>query len=274
VTIAIAAITNPDDVIVCVSDRMISFGDAYPADDNAIVKAIRLSEQWTAAWSTNNVAFILPIVEELRRRFDAKIQWDGAEAANELAAVYSETLQREFVAEHLSRFNYKTIDQFRTEGRSDLGDHFTDLLVELGRFDLGTSFLFFGHDKQTHAKLFSVEGPGRVVDLNALKYGVIGSGYHMANASLRWPPPLSFLLEDTIYRLLEAKFSAETATGVGKTTTVALRNRDGLVTLLPRNEIEEIGKIWKREVADVPSPPEAIELLEKSRAVNEAAGTR
>jgi hypothetical protein len=47
-TIAIAAITNPDDVVVCVSDRMISFGDIVPADDNAIAKAIYLSDQWNA----------------------------------------------------------------------------------------------------------------------------------------------------------------------------------------------------------------------------------
>jgi len=105
VTIAIAAITNPDDVIVCASDRMISYGDAYPADDNAIVKAIQLSDQWTAAWSSNNIAYILPIVEEVRRWLDAKIEWKGAEAATEFAAVYSELLHKEFVAEHLSRFN-------------------------------------------------------------------------------------------------------------------------------------------------------------------------
>ena len=96
----------------------------------------------------------------------------------------------------------------------------------------------------------------------------------MAMASLRWPPSLNYLLENTIYRLLEAKFSAETAGGVGKTTTVALRNKEGRVELLPRTEIEEIRKIWQRDVAQVPDPPAAIELLEKSRAVTDIAGER
>jgi hypothetical protein len=132
----------------------------------------------------------------------------------------------------------------------------------------------FGHDKQKQPKLYEIECPGHVIDRNALKFAVIGSGHDMAMASLRWPPPLNFLLEDTIYRLLEAKFAAETASGVGKTTTVALRNREGRVALLPRNEIEEIRAIWKKDVADVPSPPAALKLLEKSKAVKDVAGDR
>ena len=273
-TIAIAAITNPEDVIVCVSDRMLSFGDFFQAEDNAIVKAIRLHDQWTLAWAANNVSVILPIVEEIRQRLDAKkVDWTRREAADALADVYLERAHKEFVSTHLSKLGYKNMEEFRSQGRIDLGDNnFTDILIELGRFDLGAVFLLFGHDKQKHGKLYCVEGPGRAVDCNALKYAVIGSGQNMAMASLRWPPPLNFLLENTIYRLLEAKFSAETATGVGKTTTVALRNREGHVTLLQRSEIEEIRRIWRRDVADVPDPPEAIAILEKSHAVREVAG--
>jgi len=149
-----------------------------------------------------------------------------------------------------------------------------ELCVELARFDLGTSFLLFGHDQHKHAKLFRIDGPGHAIDLNALKFGVIGSGYDMAMASLRRPPPLNFLLENTIYRILEAKFSAETATGVGETTTVVLRNREGIVTLLPRPEIEAIRKIWREQVADQADPPDAIAIIEASSAVKDAAGER
>lgn len=266
VTIAIAAITNPDDVIVCVSDRMIPFGDVFQADDNAIVKAIRLHEQWTGAWATNKLDVILPIVEEGRRHLDAKVQWElGGEAAEALADAYLDITHKEFVATHLSRFGYKTIHEFRTQGRVDLGDHFTDLCIELGRFDLGAGFLLFGHDRQKHGKLFEIESPGHVIDRNALKYGVIGSGHDMALASLR-RRPLNFLLENTIYRLLEAKFSAETATGVGKPTTVALRNRDGRIALLPRHEIDAVRAIWEETVKQA-DPCEAIKIVEQSRAV-------
>jgi hypothetical protein len=253
---------------------MISFGDAYPADDNAIVKAIYLSEQWTGAWATNRLHAILPIVEETRRRLDRTALWAAREAAEAMASAYAEFAQREFVSLRLSQYGYKTIEEFREKGRTELGEHFIELCIELDRFDMHTSFLLFGHDEQKHGKLFQIEHPGHVIDCNALKYAVIGSGYDMAMASLRWPPPLTFLLEDTIYRLLEAKFSAESATGVGSATTVVLRNRDGFVYLLTRAEIEEVKRIWKRDVADVPSPPAAIELLEKSHSVRKVAGER
>jgi len=273
-----AAITNPDDVIVCVSDRMISWGDHFPADDNAILKAIHLYDQWTCAFSTNSLNYVLPIVEETRRRFKTnppKLQWDGPEAAATMADAYADFFHREFAAAYLSKFGYKTVEEFRRSGRGDLTpEHFTDLCVELGRFDLGTSFLLFGHDRYKLPKLYQIDGPSHVIDCNALKMGVIGSGQSMAMASLRWPPPLTHLLEDTIYRLLEAKFASETATGVGKTTTAVLRNREGLVSVLTRDEVDEIRDIWKRDVADVPSPPAAIQLLEKSDAVMKVAGDR
>lgn len=276
VTIAIAAIANPDDVIVCVSDRMISFGDNFPAEDNALVKAIYLHDQWTCAFATNRLPFVLPIIQATRARFNdpLKLSWDGREAAEAMASAYSELLQGEFAELYLKRYGYKTVDEFRQNGRADLGEHFTELCIELDRFDLHTSFLFFGHDKQKHARIFEVDSPGHVIDRNALKFAVIGSGHDMAMASLRWPPPMTFFLEDTIYRLLEAKFAAETATGVGKMTTVALRNREGRITLLPRSDIDEIREIWKRCVANVPSPSKAIELLENSKAVKDVAGER
>jgi hypothetical protein len=273
VTIAIAAITKPDDVIVCVSDRMISFGDSLPADDNAVFKAIKLNDQWEVAWATNTVNVILPIVDEVRKRFAAKPPMSGIEAAHGVAAVYSEMLQGQFVAQHLSRFGYTTVELFRKEGRADLGDdQFRDLCAELSRFDLaGTSFLLYGHEDRLRPRLFEICDPGKPVDLNMLGHGVIGSGYDMARASLRRRPFMG--LEDTIYRLLEAKFSAETATGVGRTTTLLLRNKEGVVELLPNEVVEKIRSIWE-ESRKQPNPPEAIKLIEASPAVIRVAGER
>lgn len=273
VTIVIAAITKPDDVIVCVADRMISFGDSVPAHDNASLKAYRLSNQWELAWSANNVNLVQPIVDIARKQINDAHQWDGPDAARIVAEAYSEVLHKEFVATYLSRFGYKTMEQFRTEGRSDLGDQFTELCIELtARFALGVSFILFGHDKQKQPKIYEIDDPGRVGDRNMLQRAVIGSGHDMAMAALLWPPPMTSSLEDSVYRLLEAKFFAETATGVGKTTTAFLKNKDGRVMLLPGDEIKKIRAIWKTEVADVPAPQNAVNLLEKSPVLREVSG--
>ena len=246
---------------------MVSFGDIHPADDNALLKAIRLNDQWDLAFAANNLNVIWPIVEEAKKRIDPNVLKDGREIADLFAAAYSNILQKEFFQEHIARFGYHDFAHFRADGHNDLGHHFDDLCIELARYDIGASFLLFGHDTQRKATLFGIEGPGRVIDHNLLQYAVIGSGQAMAMASLRWPPKINFLLGDTLYRALEAKFSAETATGVGRTTTAILRNADGSVQILSREEVEDIRAIWKREVADVPSPAEAIKIIDESSAV-------
>jgi hypothetical protein len=274
VTIVLAAVTKPENVIVCVADRMISFGDTVPAHDNASLKAIRLSGQWEIAWAANDVNLVGPIAAVAREQINDSRLWDGPDAARIVAEAYSEVLHREFVATHLSRFGYKNMEQFRTEGRNDLGDQFIDLCVELGRFALQVQFILFGHDTHKHPKIYEINDPGRVEDRNMLQRAVIGSGHDMAMAALLWPPPMSSLLDDTVYRLLEAKFFSETASGVGRMTTAFLRNRDGHVTMLSRDEIEQIRTIWKEEVADVKSPHAALDLIQKSRAFREIVGER
>jgi len=271
-TIVLAAVTKPENVIVCVADRMISFGDTVPAHDNASLKAIRLNNQWEIAWAANDVNVVGPIAAIARLQIHDGYLWDGPDAARIVAEAYSDVLHREFVAIHLSRFGYKNMEQFRTEGRNDLGDQFIDLCVELGRFALGVELILFGHDTQKQPKIYEIHDPGRVEDRNMLQRAVIGSGHDMAMASLLWPPPMSPLLDDTVYRLLEAKFFSETASGVGKMTTVFLRNRDGHVTMLSREEIEQIRTIWKTEVADVASPKSALDVVRKSRAFREVVG--
>jgi hypothetical protein len=61
---------------------------------------------------------ILPIIEETRRLFADRTnaQWDAREAADEMASVYSELWQREFVVTCLSWWHGRTLDR-RSDGR-------------------------------------------------------------------------------------------------------------------------------------------------------------
>jgi len=58
VTIAIAAVTTPDDYIVTVSDRMISYGDVTQAEDNATMKAQGISKHWGVMFLCNRCSNI------------------------------------------------------------------------------------------------------------------------------------------------------------------------------------------------------------------------
>jgi hypothetical protein len=99
-----------------------------------------------------------------------------------------------------------------------------------------------------------------------LRYAVIGSGYYMASASLR-RKRMTGELEATIYRLLEAKFSAETATGVGRGTTLVTFNADGKFGMLNRDQVKAIRDIWENTLKE-PTPEAAYEIISKSLAVS------
>jgi hypothetical protein len=272
-TIAIATVTIPEDVIVCVSDRMISFGDDFQAEDNALLKANRLDGHWELVWAASDINLVPPIIAKFRQIMpDDGSRKSGEAVAQAMAKVYSDVFKATFVARHLSRFGYKTFEQFRTQGRDELGDHFTELCVQLSRFSLGVEFIIYGHDLKHGARIFEIRDPGEVVDQNLLKFAVIGSGHNMALASLRSRYTQRTFVSESVYDLLCAKFSAETARGVGKTTTVLLLNREGTIRLLPRTEIDQIRAIWDDARKKNAHPPEAIDLIAKSVAIKDVAG--
>ena len=65
-------------------------------------------------------------------------------------------------------------------------------------------------------------------------YAAIGSGTLMALAALN-KKPIGPTLADTVYRVVDAKFSSETARDVGKKTHVITLNKD-------RNELHPVPK--------------------------------
>jgi hypothetical protein len=86
----------------------------------------------------------------------------------------------------------------------------------------------------------------------------------MARASLA-RKSLSRNLFTTIYQVLDAKFSAETAASVGKSTTVLLQRGDGTFAFLSKEVISKARGIWERERQNL-APKDAIEEIEKSGA--------
>jgi hypothetical protein len=63
-------------------------------------------------------------------------------------------------------------------------------------------------------------------------------------SSLSWD---SSSLEETIYRVLEAKFVAENAPGVGKTTVLQLLDDSGVGPIFTDAFISPIKSIWERK---------------------------
>jgi hypothetical protein len=263
VTIAIVAVTAQED-FVCVTDRAISYGDVNPTTDNAVVKNIKISANWSFAYSASDIKHVLPILEDVRYVLKDKINATALLADDintTFSDVYARRAGREFIDSRLRKLGYKSIEEFRHEGRSDLGDnYYFELMKELSDESLSeTTFIVYGYDEHGVYNLFEVSPPGRISDKRILRYAVIGSGFYMANSSLRMRP-LDFGAGQLIYRLLAAKFSAETALGVGKSTTLSLKSRGKNDWFLGPQVIEDIRGVWEKEIKK-PEPQEAMEIL-------------
>ena len=133
----------------------------------------------------------------------------------------------------------------------------------MNQADLGVEFIVYGYENAVTPQLFEVNGKAEVIDRMAMRYAVVGSGYWMASASLK-RKPLAIDFNSMVYRLLEAKFSAETASGVGKRTTVKFKRRDQHDWAMWPGQIEEIRGIWEATMCH-PEPSQAVEIVGKIR---------
>jgi 20S proteasome alpha/beta subunit len=266
VTIGIVALTVPDDYIVAVSDQMISYADFFPAADQGAMKVLQIADNWYMSFAGDTSAFKRVAIELIRRLKPLNNGMLDRDAVAQMASeTYADVLHAEFAARNLLQIGYRNVDEFRKDGRQELGpDVFAEHLQKLAEFDLGVELIVFGYCKG-RSRVFQVFNPGRF-DMGPVEgYAAVGSGYYMAMGSLRQRPLLRSL-EDVIYRLLEAKFSAETAAGVGRCTTLVIINRDGDKREMQASDIEEIRKVWEATRA-APIPTEAFDIISKSRAV-------
>jgi hypothetical protein len=124
--------------------------------------------------------------------------------------------------------------------------------------------LVYGFDKKGSSHIFVVANPGFSTDHDLLGYAVIGSGTYMATASLR-RKRMPYDRASVAYRLLEAKFSAETASGVGASTTcfTMTRHKEKITTKsIGYGSIDKLKGIWK-SVLEQPEPKEALDIISK-----------
>ncbi len=221
-TICIAAVTKHGmgGDIVAVSDRMISAtDDSVQATET--LKSRKISKAWAVMFAGEGNLF-LPIVRAVTERLDQteEVEHDLHTVRDAVTGVYAGLFDAEFTARYLVRYNIPSITAFRTSGLAQFGKQkFEHICDDIDRFDLGIELLVYGFDKKGAPHIFQVANPGFFTDHNLLGYAVIATGTYMATASLR-RKKMPYDRASIVYRLLEAEFSAETASGVGQSTTL------------------------------------------------------
>lgn len=220
-TVAIAAISDSDGTIVTASDTMISYDDTMPATEHGGFKVRSIAARWALMFAANDIDLFIPMVRAIREKLgsrDAIAEADTPVIKEAVVGAYRDFFVSAVTAEHLARFGFKNVADFMENGREQFGDQlFGNMADRVDTYDLGISLMAYGFDTLRSPHIFIVSNPGIVRDCDYLRYGVIGSGRAMASASMR-RSSIAGEFSYVGYRVLEAKFSAETASGVGKST--------------------------------------------------------
>jgi 20S proteasome alpha/beta subunit len=261
-TVGIVAIAEDDKHIVVACDRMLSHGDIIQAADDGALKARRIAKKWGITFAGDASKF-KPVVDRAFNHLpDINGDCSEQEVRNALISAYREELECMIVANLFSRIGYTSTAEFLKSGLSQLGDAvFQSILRKTENADLGITFLVHGFDKLSTPHVFQISNPGAFVSHDLIGCAAIGSGIYMATASLRRRPPKGSL-ESTVYRVLEAKFSSETANGVGRSTSLLIQNSEGNGTFLSNEVVEKIRASWLK-VNQRPDPKSAIDYLAK-----------
>jgi hypothetical protein len=70
------AVTEPDQIIVCVTDKMISFDDIHQASEDAAIKIWGVHADWIASFAANDVSVLWPVLRRVRANLAREVRYD------------------------------------------------------------------------------------------------------------------------------------------------------------------------------------------------------
>jgi hypothetical protein len=247
-TVCIAAIASnsetDEEYIVTASDRMLATQE-FSGDDIAI-KSTFIAKEWGLMYAAEDVSYVTPISCNTRAMlYPKRLHVHADEVAGTLAMAYQRQIEQEATAKYLSRYRL-TMREFLKNGAKLFPQaQYEDMHREIRNLRLGCEFLAYGFDDSPH--IFRVIEPGKIVYEDESGFAAIGSGWYSAVSTLFFHGVnTSMELWEVVYHVLEAKFMAESAPGIGVETSCQILNQDGTFTSVFDSAIDEIRRVWTR----------------------------
>lgn len=245
-TVCIAAVAELED-IVTVTDKKLSKG--FYSSEDASIKTQFLIGDWATMLAGKIEQFqgFLPVFygalgNNFHPRFD--------DVAGLLTTAYQKFTQQLATEKILGKFDLDVPTFLKC--RPELGDALYErLFLEISKVEVGFDLLVFGYHEE-YPRIFIVSNPGadnpsHVTYCDEFGFGVIGDGYLMAESTLYALKQKSDTsLATTLYNCLCAKFSAETATDVGKETFAEVHRDAHTAVEIPQAFIRQVRKEWDR----------------------------
>lgn len=240
-TVCIAAIH--DGSIINVSDRMISAG--FTSSDAVAVKLKGLGQRWVIMYAGNDISPIVPITIKANENLATSGTSDLIGISESVCKAYSDVLAANTVKQVLSPYGF-TLTDLRRDGKSQLPERtFERLLESIGAASLDLTLLVAGFD-ESGPHIFTVSSPGIPEFHDATGFWAIGSGQFQALSMLFTGYSISLTAGEAFYRVMEAKFTAESAPGVGKETVPIIMVKTGHAVSVTFDTVDSIRTQWEK----------------------------
>ena len=256
-TLCIAAICNNGRNVICASDGMLSDMASGASGDVGAKKGVWFGDwMFLFAGHLHNCDLIM---EEVRlQNIKDKDCLSRAGIQTTLRNAYKRHLAKWSADRFLAQY-YPTMEEFRRKGRSEFGD---ERFAELSRAmetdaqqNYGEQIIAVGYGKTVHAAaVFRIDGSG-LSSHNLEGFTAIGSGATSALSTLLTSGYSRDLpLEEALYMVCAAAFSAEGRDGVGPLRLLAVvHKRDEKEPkeklpgeLIQPDEIAKLRRAWDR----------------------------
>ena len=232
-TICISAMCEPkigERYIITACDKMVSMSGYFSGDD-VVRKIDPVAYGWTSMIAGNDVSPAIPIIGRVEEYIDANPDAESLSSMTKHFKLAYREYRLELIEDDILGPSGFTWDTFRQDAKAQLTDQmYARMLDQIRAYELDLSFIVSGFDAEGRSHIFTVSNPGKCDYYDKLGFWAIGSGQHQAIASMfanRYGKHTS--LETCVAKVLAAKLTAETASGVGKTTWLMVHLAD------PRN---------------------------------------
>ena len=259
VTVCIGALCEHGKAIVSVSDNKVSFRDF--SGEHMSLKNEPFWGQWTVMSSGDDVSHVTPIVDRayeqladlLHVRQKSKGKKRPTLSQREVVDALDEACHWQLTGEIerivLRRFGI-SIAEFTSKGKTYFtDDEHADICRRIEAIDLGQLVLLLaGFDRYGQGHLWTIDGLSAPRNYDQLGVFAIGSGAKSALSSIAFHSSQRHVrfgsndVNRTIYFALAAKFMAESASDVGR-STFALISRAGRGVRPKREFIDDIDAV-------------------------------
>ncbi len=229
-TICISAMCEPtrdERYIVTACDKMVSMSGYFSGDD-VVRKIDPVAYGWTSMIAGNDVSPAIPILDKVEEYTDENPDPETLSSMTKHFKLAYKGHRLEVIEDEILGPSGFTWDTFRRDAKAQLTDQaYARMLDQIRAYELDLSFIVSGFDAAGHPHIFTVSNPGKCDYYDKLGFWAIGSGQHQAIASMfanQYSKHGS--LERCVAKVLAAKLTAETASGVGKTTWLMVHLSD------------------------------------------------